>query len=301
MLNMCFRDWELTSGFSVHAVIRRHLPTRNWFAIFSILLCVIAPGGASADSMSENFSNLYQGISDFGEKIFPGRKTMITIGLGPKYSPDYLGSDDYDFEPDVAFFVKLKRFEASNSGLSFDFLKQKNIALGTLVKFTGGRKEKANEVLTGLGNINKSIHLGLYAQYVLKTYSFRLAMLKDLTSWNQGWHGFFRISNLIYNNGPWAVIGAFRATWGDDDYTSTWFGIDDEQSDNSGIPVYDVGSGIRDVSLELSSRYALGAHWSIDASIRYRRLLSGAANSPLVADFGSADQITVAIYGAYTF
>ncbi len=281
---------------------RRHgLANRGWYLVFIVWLSLMAPKDAAADSMSDNFSNLYQGISDFGEKIFPGRKTMITVGLGPKYSPDYIGSDDYDLEPNIAFFVKLKRFEASNSGLSFDFLKQRNIALGALIRFSSGRKEKANEVLTGLGNIDKSIHLGLYAQYVLKTYSFRLAMLKDITSWNQGWHGYFRISNLIYNKGPWAVIGSFRATWGNDDYTSTWFGIDEDQSGNSGIPVYEVGSGIRDVSLDLSSRYALSENWSIDASIRYRRLLSGAADSPLVADFGSANQLTATIYVAYSF
>jgi outer membrane protein len=298
---MRFRTLEGASSLLRNRLSFKHPCARNWLWAVLVLSCVMVPAGASAASMSESFANLYEGVGAFSEKIFPGRKTLITVGLGPKYSPDYLGSDDYDLDLDFAFFLKLKRFEASNSGLSFDFLRERNVALGPLIKFTSGRKERANEALTGLGNISKAIHLGGFVQYTLNNYSFRLAVLKNITSWNQGWHGFFRISSLLLNRGPWALVGSFKATWGNNDYSATWFGIDDEQSGNSGIPTYDAGSGMRDVALELSSLYALSEKWSINASIRYRHLLSGAADSPLVADYGSPHQLTASIYGAYTF
>jgi outer membrane protein len=51
----------------------------------------------------------------------------------------------------------------------------------------------------------------------------------------------------------------------------------------------------------LSSRYTIGDHWSIDATVTYRRLMSGAADSPIVADEGSRNQVTAAIYGSYSF
>jgi len=273
----------------------------GWSLIFTIWLSLVPLKDATADVIGESFSHLYQGVNDFSEKIFPGRKTMITIGLGPKYSPDYLGSDDYDVDLDIAFYIKLKRFAASSSGLSFDFLKHKSISFGPFVKFTGGRKEKVNDALTGLGNINKSVHLGLYGQYVYKSFSFRLSAIKDITSWHQGWQGKFRVSSLIYHGGKWTVLGSVDATWGDDDYSATWFGIDDDQSVASGYAVYDAGSGIRDVAVHVSSRYTIGDHWSIDATVTYRRLMSGPADSPIVADEGSRNQLIAAIYGSYSF
>ncbi len=53
------------------------------------------------------------------------------LGLALSFSPDYLGSDDYELEPDVLFQLKLgKRLEFDSDGLAFNFLNITGVEFG---------------------------------------------------------------------------------------------------------------------------------------------------------------------------
>ena len=82
---------------------------------------------------------------------------------------------------------------------------------------------------------------------------------------------------------------------------NAFFGVDAGQSAGSGLPVYQPGSGIRDVAFGVSSNYLISEHFSVISNIRYSRLLGGAKNSPLVQQRGSANQVSFSTYVIYSF
>jgi outer membrane scaffolding protein for murein synthesis (MipA/OmpV family) len=81
----------------------------------------------------------------------------------------------------------------------------------------------------------------------------------------------------------------------------SFFGIDGAQSAASGLEPFEAEAGLKDVGLSLRLNYGLTERWSILASGEYRRLLGDAADSPIVADEGSADQLQSFVALGYRF
>jgi outer membrane scaffolding protein for murein synthesis (MipA/OmpV family) len=90
-------------------------------------------------------------------------------------------------------------------------------------------------------------------------------------------------------------------TWASSDYMKTFFGIDATQSANSGIAQYEAGSGFKHVGVSLIGDYSINHTWTGFASLRYKRLLGDAADSPIVATLGARDQVTASVGIKYRF
>ena len=91
------------------------------------------------------------------------------------------------------------------------------------------------------------------------------------------------------------IKGYAGATYASDDYMSEFFGVSAVQSANAGLPVFGADAGIKNVTLSLSSGFDIDESWVIGARIIYSRLVGDAADSPIVDQRGSANQITVGV------
>jgi outer membrane protein len=83
--------------------------------------------------------------------------------------------------------------------------------------------------------------------------------------------------------------------------TSPYFSITPAQSAASGLAVYDAGGGLRSFGAGAQARYAWTPRWAGHMFFEYERLAGDAANSPLVTQRGSRDQIQVGIGTTYAF
>ena len=81
----------------------------------------------------------------------------------------------------------------------------------------------------------------------------------------------------------------------------SFFGITGTQAKASGLPVFRAGSGLKNGTLSLLANYTISPSWSIVTGVSYKRLMSGAADSPLVKLRGSANQLTGSSFVVYTF
>lgn len=77
------------------------------------------------------------------------------------------------------------------------------------------------------------------------------------------------------------ITGRLFATWADQSYMQTWFGVTPGQSVNSGYAVYEASSGIKNVGLGVSLRHRLGTNWMLSADARLTRLTGSADDSPI--------------------
>jgi outer membrane scaffolding protein for murein synthesis (MipA/OmpV family) len=80
------------------------------------------------------------------------------------------------------------------------------------------------------------------------------------------------------------------ATYADDQYNQTYFGIDADNARRSGFATYDAKAGIKDVSFSTTLSYALTKQWAVTGTVGVKRLMGDAADSPIVKDAGSPTQ-----------
>ncbi len=243
-------------------------------------------------------------LTTVGDLIFPDVK-HITIGAGPQYSPDYFGSDDYEIGADLVFLVRFgKYFSGSSDGLEFNFLGMDNIQLGPTARLSGGRREGVNSALEGLGTIDISPEIGLFAKATMdKKYTLRIRLLHGVFSGHEGLTADASVGALVYQNREKdfsAFVGG-KVTFIGPKYAQQFFGISPEQSESSGIGVYDINSALRDVNLNAGTYWKFKKNWSFNSFAEYSRALGSVAKSPLIKEYGSANQFKIGFNITYTF
>ena len=70
----------------------------------------------------------------------------------------------------------------------------------------------------------------------------------------------------------WTLSGGPRLTVATADANRPYFGIDAAQSAASGLPVFDVGGGVRSFGAGTQARYQWNAQWASHAFVEYTRL-----------------------------
>ena len=95
-------------------------------------------------------------------------------------------------------------------------------------------------------------------------------------------------------------VGA-SLTYGDSDYTETYFGVDAVDAGRSGLRQFDADAGIRDVRVPLMAMFSFSESWHLVGGVIYTRLLGDAADSPVTDDRGSENQFFAGLGLAYAW
>ena len=69
----------------------------------------------------------------------------------------------------------------------------------------------------------------------------------------------------------------------------------------SGLPVFDVGGGVRSFGAGTQARYQWNAQWASHAFVEYTKLTGDVANSPIVTQRGSPNQAMFGFGTTYSF
>ena len=255
-----------------------------------LTLLIFAAGRATADDMPATPAGLHG-----------------SIGMGVAVMPEYEGSNDYQarampninlFYGDSLFFTRLS---AGANLLRFKTEQGVAITAGPLLALRRGRDQDDNEALSGLGDIDPGLDAGGFIR-------FR----------KQGWHASIDVRQNVTNSDEGATINLtagrgvrlgqklklranLETTWASADYMNTFFGISALQSAQSGIAQYEAGSGFKNAGASIMADYAMTRDWAGFATIRYKRILGDAADSPIVTDLGSRDQASAGIGIKYRF
>jgi len=212
------------------------------------------------------------------------REWTLSIGVISGVTPEYEGSDDYEFGigPNIAgswrdiLFFKGKTFGAN-------LIREKNLKAGPILSWSGGRDEDDNDKLEGLGDVDSSIEAGGFVSYRKKPLRFKLEARHDVNSGHEG--GLVELSGgtTLPFTKP-RVFVALGTTWASDDYMESFFGVDSKQSAESGLKKYKAESGIKDINLSVTAGYSITNRWRLGGKVEYKRLLGDAADSPIVQD-----------------
>jgi MipA family protein len=256
-------------------------------AFLAALAITAAAGGNSAAQQNT------AGNAELGEPSDRHGDWDIKLGAGVMVAPRYEGSDTYVALPIPALGIAWRGIVSlGQGGLEVNALRGSNYRFGAGLTYNPGRTEKgssffgtdlygANHDLRGMGDIDAALGVRAFGSYTLGPVSLNASITKFTGEQNDG---------LLVNTGvslplhPWkrlVVSPSVSSTWADDNYMQTFFGVSAQQSARSGLPAYNAGAGIKDVTVGLNASYLFDHHWFLMTNTGVKQLLDDAQDSPI--------------------
>jgi outer membrane protein len=228
----------------------------------------------------------------------------ISIGAGAGIAPDYEGSDDYEFVPipfaEVAFengmFATLEGLTAKANLIPSNFWR-----LGPIYNYRPSRSNVDNSRVDDLKNVSDANELGAFGGIDWNGWFVFLEYLADMGDAHDGWLGTLRGGYNYVASKSWTLSFGLSTTYADDDYMSTYFEIDADNSARSGLDEYDADSGIKDVGFDLGILCQFTDHWGGRVLGSYKLLVGDADDDSPVTDEGSEHQFFLGLLVVYTF
>lgn len=236
----------------------------------------------------------------------PDNQWRFSAGAGIASLPEYPGADSQRTRvvPVISatygrFFIGGEPGSGSPAGVGFDLYRHGGWRLG--VSAHGDltrRKESDDPRLSGLGDVDPALRVGLFGAYSTERFVLRASVGSDVSSSEQG--TLVRLDALArFRPSERLTLAAGPGlTWANDEYTRTFFGVDALQSARSGLPQYEAKSGINSARFSVGANYQIDRSWSVGANFIAARLQGDAADSPVTAD---KSQSFAALFAAYRF
>jgi outer membrane protein len=235
------------------------------------------------------------------------RKDVVwTLGLGAGFVPDYQGSSDNEAVPFP--FAKVywrtgRYIELAGNKLRANLLANNSFELGPVLRYNAGRDDVDNNRVDRLRKIDESVELGGYAAYRFNQWMFALGAVTDVSDGHDGTLARLKVAYTYLIEGSRVRNVRFGAytTYADSSYMDSFFSIDANNASRSGLRIFDAESGLLDLGVDVSVLYEISQEWHLIFAGNYARLLGDAADSPVVDDEGSENQLVLGVVATYTF
>lgn len=230
--------------------------------------------------------------------------TDVSLGGGIGFAPDYEGSEDYKAVPvpvaDVKFdngmFLKL-----FGLNLRANLLPNSMWQLGPVYNYRGERDDVDNKAVDDMEDVDGTSELGVFGGFVYQKWFASVELLSDMGDGHDGWYSKLKGGyNWVIDKRVALSIGA-SATYADDDYMQTYFGVSARDSNRSGLDRYNADAGIKDIGINLGLNWVFTQNWSGRGVVSYTQLLGDASDDSPVVDEGSEDQLFTAVMAVYSF
>ncbi|MQP64925.1 hypothetical protein GE253_06145 [Niveispirillum sp. SYP-B3756] len=262
------------------------MSTKRLFPLMAgVALCTLALGSAQAQQAPKQ------------------RDWQVRLGILGAAMPDYEGSDDYRFRPFPDIEITYgNTFFLDRRGVGANLIKSGPLTAGVTLGYDGGRKERRNRALRGLGNVGDTAVAGAFANYQVGRWMLTADVNTDLLGdGHDGTTADLGFSYVLRPTKQMMIIIGPSVTWASDNYMQSYFGIDAAQATRAGRAVYRAEAGFKDAGLLGLGTYELTRNWSLTGVAAYTRLLGDAADSPLVDRDGSANQFFCGVGVSYSF
>jgi MipA family protein len=243
-----------------------------------------------------------QDLDLFSPEFFSLKNT--TIGLGAGLAPDYEGADDFKAVPVPQFRYSIPNgcyLSLLGPSLRVNMIPSRRFGLGPMLRYRPARDSVDDDVVDQFTKIDSTIEAGVFSSVVINHFVFYTAYNKDTSDSHDGYlidaAGGYRIGIESDVQLMMLAIGTFAS----DEYMETYFGVNEENSYQSGLPEYVAEAGIKDVGILAALQYKIDKNWAILGIMKYTRLLGDAADSPIVDKRGDANNFMDAIIINYSF
>lgn len=242
----------------------------------------------------------------------------VTVALGLAWGPDYMGSNDYRFIPGGLVRGSVGGIDFQTNGLRLSA----GISSEGPVSFSAGpviglRLSRSgnvdDDIVDELPDRDVGVEVGAYGSVSIKqvtnpfdSLSFKLEALHDIAGAHDDWLLNPSVTYTTPVSRRTLVSLSLSADIVGDDFAATYFGITPEEALLvPELPAYALDGGLKSYGGQLLVGHSFNndpfSGWSVFALASYERIIGDFADSPLVADRGSADQFFLVAGVGYSF
>ncbi|GGX50147.1 MipA/OmpV family protein [Undibacterium squillarum] len=227
------------------------------------------------------------------------KDTNVTLGVAALSVPKYTGSDERRLAAYPMFDVQWKSgaFFSATNGLGYNFSKKPALQYGLRLSLEGARDESRSSKLNGLGDVNTAVEPGAFANLSLSENYALVSSVRYGSGTDHNGLQFSvggRFSTALSENHR--ISATVRANWANSAYMQSYFGVNAQQSAASGYSQFTPSSGVTDIKLSASWRWALDSNWSIVTGASASRLQGDASRSPFVFQKNPVTVFSVTTY-----
>ena len=227
----------------------------------------------------------------------------VRVGLGPQVGPAYPGADEIRFGPYVN--VDFARgdapfgFEAQDESFAIPLINTSGIGVGPSLSVQGSRKDK--DVGVPIGKVKTTVEVGGFVHSFLSP-NFRVrAELRRGLGGHDGFIGEVSADFIARDGDRYVFSIGPRVVLSNAKFQRAYFGVDAPQAVRTGLPRFDPEGGLQSVGGTAGLTYQFTPRWGVMSYVRYDRLVSDPADSPVVRGFGSRNQFSGGLGLTYTF
>jgi outer membrane scaffolding protein for murein synthesis (MipA/OmpV family) len=260
---------------------RRSLPA-SLMRITTVMLAMTASAGAMADNPTDGPNDLF--------------------GVGMQRMPAWLGSKDHRNQPipyvqaELPWHITLSTLD----GLTVDLIHGDKWRGGLYGNYTWGRdREELGPKLGGVvDSLAPRINAGGYLEYQATA---QLNLGTELSHDTKGAGAYLN----LYADYDLPAIGylnhSLQVQWQvmNGPAMRRFFGVTPEQAAQLDISPWSPGAGSQQIEFEYDAYMPTSLHTGFALAINYTRLLGQAAESPLVREYGSRNQVTTTLAFVY--
>jgi outer membrane protein len=199
-------------------------------------------------------------------------------------------------------YLMLKSTELSANVLNHTWLR-----FGPVVNYRFGRDDDVDDdVVKEMEEIDGTMEAGAFlgAEFVnskspRERFSASVQFLSDVGGEYNGYIVDVSARYWYPVSLPVDISIGVGGNYANSNYMDTYFGVNQKDSDRTGMSLFDAGSGMKGVRVLPAVVVHFSESWHLGIGGRYERLLNDAKNSPLVDDQGSADQWVAGLGVAY--
>ncbi len=246
-------------------------------------MCAVALGGAMQSAGAQTLQEQELEQSGFGREPASG-SWNVTLGAGIAAAPRYPGADT-----DRTRLVPLGEVVYRNliflgpAGLGANLIDAGGWRAGPVIGLMPGRAETRDPQLTGLGDIQTSVSAGVFLRYRAGPFEVGGTVREAITHTQNGLRGLLQADYRVTS--PRTRLQVFLGPdleFANARYSQTWFGVTPLQSEDSGLPVFTPGGGVKDVGAHATLTYRYTDHVLLRAFANLKQFTGDITNSPLV-------------------
>lgn len=227
-------------------------------------------------------------------------ETNLSLGVGPEYQPDYLGSDDYEFTADPQVYIRVRNFVfLDDDGADLALFGFSRFRIGPSIRIRGRRDQDDNPALFGLGDVGTTFEFGGFVSTTfLDRFNAKARARHGLKTGHRGTVVDGTLTALLFRTDLLSLSASGRATWVGNRYADAFFSVTPEQSARSlgALPEFDADAGFQDIGGSVTAYINIRDRWSINPYATYSYILDDFADTPIIDQFGDRNQLTVGFH-----
>lgn len=220
-----------------------------------------------------------------GGRPAPAGDWNISVGGGMLVKPTYEGSSDYDFWPIPYFDIRYKEsfFFSPWQGIGYQTKTEDGLSYGLALGFDFGRDEEDGDILQGLDDIDFGFLANLKVGYEMGGLNWGLAYKQEMSGVHGGYELEASVSKRLFLRSWKSMLNlSLSATYANEDYLNTYFGISPAEAVRTGFSSYELDGGLKAVTVSGMLVRQINQDWSIVGIANFGRFSSDISDSPII-------------------